>query len=66
MNNLSANTSLPGSHQDLFSPADEDCISGDLEENDEAATATTSSYTPPEWSNVSPDQVIARLRFIKQ
>jgi hypothetical protein len=41
MKNLSANSSLPGSHQDLFSPGDEDSISSDLEENDVAATATT-------------------------
>jgi hypothetical protein len=66
VNNLSWSLSMPEIHQDLFNPGDEDSTSGEMEGNNESPTATANSTTPSDWSNVLPNQVIARLNLIKQ
>jgi hypothetical protein len=68
-NNLSVTLSKPGSHNDLFNDDDnyaEEGPLGDSGEGLDELAAVASSTTASDWSGVSPDHVIARLKLIKQ
>jgi len=61
--------SKPGSHNDLFNDDDnyaEEGPLGDSGEGLDELAAVASFTTPSDWSGVSPDHVIARLKLIKQ